>query len=434
MSALQLDKIAAPEDLEHVIPVVFSWDYIPRLPSFLVVQDWSFASPLAAHDPFSANCFPIDPKAAGFPYHTGLTCIQHNRHWKAALDYAAELCELVAADASYNSAKLSRGGNLATIAKRELKAPLGERFVTFAINLFPKADEERMKLIAVGILFVVMFDGACFIVFFFFVYPQPLTQPGSPRRSEFRVATADPRADSWEEAPGEDLKKVQDDFVARMRGQKRPDDEAAGTTTPLQARIDEIVAWCRACDARTGTDAGHDFVERMLEWVRHAPPAPAGFATPRAYLDYRWMDAADWWLAAACRLSVASPVALADPVTARLLRLAGDHVSIVNDLGSFDKEAAAFAAGRTVVFINLVRVLQASCGLESVDDAKAAAFVLQLLNEREMRAECERLRTDARMTEEHWRFVDSLLLLCAGNTFYTMTTSRYGGEAARIKK
>ncbi|KAK8018920.1 hypothetical protein PG991_008110 [Apiospora marii] len=401
---LQLAKIAAPEDLEHVIPVVFSWNFLPRLPSFLVAQDWSFESPLAAaaaangsaaHDPFSDNCFPLDPKAAGFPYHTGLTCLQHNRHWKAALDYAAELCELVAADTSYTSARLSRGGNLATIAERELKAPLGERFVTFAINLFPKADEERMKLIAVGILFVVMFD------------------------------------DSWEEAPGEDLKNVQDDFVARMRGQKTTEGTA---TTPLQARIDEIVALCRACDARTGTDAGHDFLERMLEWVMHSQPEPRGFATPREYLDYRWMDAADWWLAAACKLSIASPISLEDPVTARLLRLAGDHVSIVNDLGSFDKEAAAFASGRTVVFINLVRVLQTSCGLDSVDDAKAAAFVLQLLNEREMLEECERLRTDGRMTGEHWRFVDSLLLLCAGNTFYTMTTSRYGGEAARIKK
>ncbi|KAK8062624.1 hypothetical protein PG997_014721 [Apiospora hydei] len=384
---LKLEKLAAPQDIEHVIPVVFSWNYIPRLPPFLVAQDWSFENPVtsrpSAHDPFSDNCFPIDPKAAGFPYHTGLTCLHHNRHWKAALDYAAELCELIAADKSYNSAKLSRGGNLATIAQRELATPLGERFVTFAINLFPKADEERMKLIAVGILFVVMFDEA----------------PTNPSSSESETT------------------------------------EGGGstTTTPLQARIDEIVALCRGCDERTGTDAGHDFIERMLEWVMHSQPEPRGFASPREYLDYRWMDAADWWLAAACKLSIASPVSLTDPVTAKILRLAGDHISIVNDLGSFDKELASFESGKTVVFINLVQVLRTGCGL-SLDDAKAAAFVLQLLNEQEMLAECEHLKTDDRMTGEHWRFVDALLLLCAGNTFYTMTTSRYGGEAARIKK
>ncbi|KAK8058190.1 hypothetical protein PG994_008638 [Apiospora phragmitis] len=416
---LQLEKIAAPEDLEHVIPVVFSWNYIPRLPPFLVAQDWYFENPIAnrsAHDPFSDNCFPIDPKAAGFPYHTGLTCLRHNRHWKAALDYAAELCELVAADKSYNSAKLSRGGNLATIAQRELAAPLGERFVTFAINLFPKADEERMKLIAVGILFVVMFDGGSFLALR--VVPD-LADVSTP--------------DSWEEAPGEDLKNVQDDFVARMRGEKPSNSSETEGTTPLQTRIDEIVAMCRACDERTGTDAGHDFIERMLEWVMHAQPEPGVFTSPREYLDYRWMDAADWWLAAACKLSIASPVSLTEPVTAKILRLAGDHISIVNDLGSFDKELRSFEAGRTFVIINLVQVLRTSCGL-SIDDAKAAAFVLQLLNEQEMLTECERLKTDERMTDEHWHFVDVLLLLCAGNTFYTMTTSRYGGEAARIKK
>lgn len=238
--------------------------------------------------------------------------------------------------------------------------------------------------------------------------------------------------DSWEESPGYDLKKVQDDFVARMRGE-RTTPSVEGETTPLQERIDEIVRTCRACDERTGTDAGHDFIERMLEWVMHSQPEQGGFQTPREYLVYRWEDAANWWLAAACKLSIASPVSLTDPVIEKLLRLAGDHISIVNDLGSFDKELASFESGRTVVFINLVQVMRKSCGL-SVDDAKTAAFVLQLLNEQEMLAECERLRTDDdRMTAEHWRFVDALLLLCAGNTFYTMTTSRYGGEAARIK-
>lgn len=159
---LQLDKIAAREELENVIPLVFSWNYIPQLPAFLVPRDWKFESPVSHQipmDPFSRNSFPLNPKAAGLPYHTGLTCLRHNRHWRAALQYAGELCELIAADQSYNNARLPRGGNLATIAQRELQAPPSERFVNFAINLFPQADEERMKLIAVGILFVVMFDG-----------------------------------------------------------------------------------------------------------------------------------------------------------------------------------------------------------------------------------------------------------------------------------
>ncbi|EKG12262.1 Cytochrome b5 [Macrophomina phaseolina MS6] len=338
---LQLDKIAAPDDLSEVIPIVFSWNYIPRLPPFIVAQDWSFELPIDADrdatDPFFRNSFPIYPKAAGLPYHTGLTCLRHNRFWRPALKYAAELCELLAADQSYNNANLTRGGTLASIGQRELKKPEGERFVTFAINLFPQADEERMKLIAVGILFVVTFDG---------------------------------------------------------------------------------------------TDGGAHFISSMLDWVLHQQPTTT-FTTPREYLDYRWDDAANAWLIASCKFSIASPIALDDPLLARLRRLAGDHVSIVNDLGSFDKERAAFEAGRTVVLINLVQVMRDSCGL-GVDDAKAAAYALQLLNEAEILQELERLKRDGRLTVEHWRFVETLLLLIAGNTFYTMTTSRYGGEAARI--
>ncbi|KAK0099605.1 hypothetical protein ONS95_013498 [Cadophora gregata] len=391
--SLQLGKIASPEDVEDVVPVVFSWNYLPRLPSFLVAQEWDFKVPIIAAA--SPHSFPINPKAAGLPYHTGLTCLRHNRHWRAALKYAAELCELLAADQSYNSATLSRGGNLASIAQRELRAPEGERFVTFAINLFPQADEERMKLIAVGILFVVIFD------------------------------------DSWEEAPGEELKAVQDDFVSRMRGQKPPGANTAGS--PLQARIDEIVATCKACDERTGTDGGKDFIETMLEWVMHSQPESENFKTPREYLDYRWMDAANWWLVASCKFSTASAISLKDPLMEKIIRLVGDHVSIVNDLGSFEKELAAFESGRTVVHINLVKTMRTSCGL-SIDDAKAAAFTLQLLNEQEILAECYRLEKDPSVTVDHWRFVDTLLLLIAGNTFYTMTTSRYGGQGARIQK
>ncbi|KAK0622157.1 hypothetical protein DIS24_g11344 [Lasiodiplodia hormozganensis] len=401
---LQLDKIAAPDDLPEVMPVFFSWNYIPRLPSFINAQEWTFELPIDANrdavDPSWRNSFPINPKAASLPYHTGLTFARHNRFWRSALGYAAELCELLATDQSYNNTNLTRGGTLASIGQRELKKPEGERFVTFAINLFPQADEERMQLIAAGILFVVTFD------------------------------------DSWEEAPSESLQNVQSDFVARLRGEASSTSTTGSPSnarTPLQTRIDEIVSRCHACDARTGTTCGADFITALIEWVQHPPPAPANFATPRAYLDYRWDDAANAWLVAACRLSIASPIPMGEARLARLVRLVGDHVSIVNDLGSFDKEWAAYEGGRTVVLINLVQVLRESCGL-GVDDAKAAAFVLQLLNEREIREELERLKRDEELGVEHWRFVDSLLALIAGNTFYTMTTSRYGGEAARIKK
>lgn len=201
-------------------------------------------------------------------------------------------------------------------------------------------------------------------------------------------------------------------------------------STPLQRRLNEIVQRCKECDAQTNTDGGLDFISAMLQWVMHGQPKST-FKTPREYLDYRWMDAANGWLIATCKFSIASPISLQDPLIQRITRLVGDHISIVNDLGSFEKELRAYQSRTTVVLINLVQVVRDSCGL-SINDAKSAAYTLQLLNEQEIRKELESLKENDSLSVEHWRFIDTLMTMIAGNTFYTMTTSRYGGEAARI--
>lgn len=204
--ALRLDQITSPENLSHIVPIVFSWDYLPELPQFLVAKDWSVELPIrknrAAVDPSWHNSIPINPKAAGLPYHTGLTCARHNRHWRSALEYATQLYELLAADQSYNNARRTRGGTLADISRRELKKPEGERFVVFAINLFPQADEERMALIAAGILLVVIFDGKS-------LRPRNKANhleimfrlENSMHFTEHGLVT-----DSWEEAAGEEVR------------------------------------------------------------------------------------------------------------------------------------------------------------------------------------------------------------------------------------
>lgn len=388
-----LENIASPRDVGNVIPISFSWDYIPRIPSFLVNQEWSPSVPVRNSE-VESRSFLIYPKAAGFPYHTSLTFARHNRFWKRALKEGSELYELIANDKSYNDAKLSRGGTMASIAQKELSKHELERCVTLAINLFPQSDEERLCLVAAGIILVTVFD------------------------------------DSWEEAPGDDLQRVQDDFVARMRRDSKGHGHKYVPATPLQRRLDEIVARCQACDTSTGTNGGEDFIYRLLEWVMHSQPETE-FKTPREYLDYRWMDAANWWLLAACKLSIASSVSLTDPLLERITRLVGDHISIVNDLGSFDKELRALTSGKSVVIINLVQVMRSSCGLD-IDDAKAAAFSLQLLNEQAIQIELESLKQNETITADQWRYVDTMISLIAGNVFYTMTTSRYGGEDARI--
>ena len=86
--------------------------------------------------------------------------------------------------------------------------------------------------------------------------------------------------------------------------------------------------------------------------------------------------------------------------------------------------------------INLVHVIKNVTGLRATDDAKAVAWALQLQIEREMVKEIEGLRryaTQPLSKEEGW-FLEAAMMAATGNVLFCMTTSRYGGEGARIRR
>lgn len=82
--------------------------------------------------------------------------------------------------------------------------------------------------------------------------------------------------------------------------------------------------------------------------------------------------------------------------------------------------------------INLVHVIKLVTGLCDTDDAKAVAWALQLQIEQDMMAELERLKSSGKVTYEEWWFLEAVIIAATGNVMFCMTTSRYGGEAARI--
>ena len=120
------------------------------------------------------------------------------------------------------------------------------------------------------------------------------------------------------------------------------------------------------------------------------------------------------------------------PKLSLLLLLAGDHLSIVNDLASYDKEYASWENGKAKHIINLVAVVQKLFSLPSSDDAKAMSYALQLWTEQAILQELERMKLVNELTLEEWKYVEGILCMAAGNLFGTTAISRYGGEAARI--
>lgn len=134
---------------------------------------------------------------------------------------------------------------------------------------------------------------------------------------------------------------------------------------------------------------------------------------------------------AAAKFSIKSDVSLTDKRFGRYLSLIGDHLGLVNDLASYDKELFALNSGETSDMINLVAVLRDVTSLQGTDDAKSVAWALQLQIENLIREELEVLRAQG-LSDEEWWFLEAVASTAVGNVMFCMTTSRYGGEAARI--
>lgn len=137
---------------------------------------------------------------------------------------------------------------------------------------------------------------------------------------------------------------------------------------------------------------------------------------------------------AAVKFSIGSSIDLADPRLKRYLVLVKDHLAIINDMASFDKEKRAFDQGSSSDLINIVDVVQRLFSLPDIDSSKALAYAYQLQIEAWMREELQNLENREDLDEEQWRYLEATYVCAAGNTFFSMTSERYGGEAARIQK
>jgi hypothetical protein len=135
---------------------------------------------------------------------------------------------------------------------------------------------------------------------------------------------------------------------------------------------------------------------------------------------------------ACAKFSIGSSIDLQNPKLHRYLHLVGDHFSIANDLASFDKEKSNFEDGRAKHLINVVAVVQKLFGLPDSEAAKAISYALQLWTEQAILDELERMKGSNELTIDYWEFVDSVLVMAAGNIFTSVVISRYGGEVARF--
>ena len=138
------------------------------------------------------------------------------------------------------------------------------------------------------------------------------------------------------------------------------------------------------------------------------------------------------YVLAAVKFSLCSNVNTSDSRLTKYLTLAKDHLAIANDLASYDKEKRDFDSGASHDIINVVDVVQQLMSLPDSDSAKTTAYTYQLQTEAWMVQEIQRMDREEQLTSEQWQYLEAVYVCAAGNVFFSMTSSRYGGETARL--
>ncbi|KAL1639129.1 hypothetical protein SLS58_008216 [Diplodia intermedia] len=409
MTATANTRLASAEDHAHLFSVNYSYDYLRdvsldylQLPSLQLNEHLTSGTLLARagvasssrSDGAGAHWIPIFPASAGIASRTALRVFRQSKHWRTVLAAGADALQHFLRDDSFQQAV--RSGKTFSKISAKLLHNVEDGFLRFAVYLFPDADEEQVRLLAIVMVYIFVFD------------------------------------DLWEMEDGEDVAKLRDDFVSRL--QVRPttasSPDGQTTTTPLQAMIDSSIAALRG--PRFASTGGQEVIDELISFCSHAPPPPRPFRDLGDYLAYRREDAAYPCILACTKFAINSTVAIRSPRLARMVELMGNHMIYANDLGSFAKEKRAHAAGKIRHLINSVHVVGQLLGLPSDDAAKGVVYGLQLQAECDMDAEVARLLREDGLDAEEWRFLDACLVLTAGNLLCTSIMDRYGGEQGRL--
>ncbi|PMD13767.1 hypothetical protein NA56DRAFT_665220 [Hyaloscypha hepaticicola] len=104
--------------------------------------------------------------------------------------------------------------------------------------------------------------------------------------------------------------------------------------------------------------------------------------------------------------------------TAVYLHLVGDQFSIVNDIASYDEEYSSFKSDMAKHLLHVfVAAVQKVLGVPDSNTTKPISYALQSQTEEAINKELERMKTTGNLSDNHWKFVESVLMMAAGNVF-----------------
>ncbi|KAL8764459.1 MAG: hypothetical protein Q9203_007102 [Teloschistes exilis] len=393
MGDIVIHRLIEYDEMDLLCPISYLYNCLPTSTQWLNPQAVSVPNPIASAlrqrrletSQGNLNSIRLRPLEAGLPIHTGLTQFRQSRHWKAGVQAAETLLRLFAQDQHCAEVTVAKGQSIASQASKQLAASTINTYGRFIIYMGAGADQRRAQLLTQSMVLIFIFD------------------------------------DLWElMSRSEEINKLRDRFVAQLAGSL----PVTATEDPLEAAMRDLREGFSRCDEEKG-NGGRDVLKYLTEFYEH--PTPSAFKSVRDYLDYRFEDAACVFVWACAKFSIASSVDLDDPKLQILLRHLGDHLSIVNDLASYDKEKRSHEIDEAETLINVVDVIASTGGLQD-EHAKGMAYAWQLWTESRILEEMDRLHDQGLLDLEEWALVDACLLAAAGNVLTSVVIARYGGE------
>ncbi|OJJ33320.1 hypothetical protein ASPWEDRAFT_30406 [Aspergillus wentii DTO 134E9] len=400
------EGLSSPIDQEYQFPVNYAYDYLNGGIKYLSLPTLKFndylqskrflrmSQPETQEESVERSEHAIDifPVQAGLPWATGILSCRQNRYWQLTIDTTRVFLAHFAADESAQQIYKS-GHSIAEISRKELSTKMEEGWVKFPTYLFSEGGRNRTRLLAIVNVFIFVFD------------------------------------DFWEMHDMDSFTSVQNQFVARMQPGFKSNDEPKSF---LQMMIDQAIEEIQELDRVSGNNGGQEMIDLMVQFFTRPPP-PKQYKDLEEFLLYRHEDAAVPYVLGCTKFGMNSSVDLNSPRLAKYIRLLKDHVSIANDLGSWEKEKRAFDTGKVLYMINAVDVVKNLFRLPTNASAVAMTQALQLQIETEIDDEIQRMMSEDTLTAEEWRFIDATLHVMSGNVFVSTVMSRYGGEGFRLE-
>ncbi|KAF5869607.1 putative sesquiterpene cyclase protein [Botrytis fragariae] len=302
------------------------------------------------------------------------------------------MLELIAVDSPSTSMEMRNGFTLAGLAKKELRPGLAHRVVLATSYMYPNAGKRRARIIALRPKFL--------------------------------------EKDKMEETPeGTPLMNSREQFLGHFRS---PNDilPSDSVISDFHRHLEFTVRAVADEDEISG-NGGKDTIAALLGTFPCVHPK-GGFHSLEEYLSFRRLNVGVQFVIAAAKFTIKSSVDVQDPRFARYLRLISDHLGIFNDMASYEKESRALKEGEIQDMINIVAVFQHLKSLPTSAEAKVAAYTYQLQVESWITEEVEILAARGDLTDEEWWFLEAIFMTATGNVFFCMTSSRYGGDVAKL--